>query len=58
MDLGGIMLNEKSYRQRQISYELTYMWHQKNRTTNRTLTDTENKWVLPEKEGREIGEVD
>ena len=57
MDLGGIMLNEKSYRQRQISYELIYMWHQKNRT-NRTLTDTENKWVLPKKEGREIGKVD
>ena len=43
----------KSYRQRQISYELTYMWHQKN-GTNRILTDTENKWVLPEKKGREI----
>ena len=33
MDLEGIMLSEKSDRERQILYDITYMWNLKN-TTN------------------------
>ena len=31
MDLGGIMLNEMSDRERQILYDFTYMWNLKNK---------------------------
>lgn len=34
----------KSYRERQIPYDFTYMWNLKNR--NKTVIDTENKWVV------------
>ena len=33
MDLEGIMLSEISQRERQVSYNITYMWNLKN-TTN------------------------
>ena len=30
MDLEGVMLNEMSERERQILYDITYMWNLKN----------------------------
>ena len=61
MDLEGLMLNEMSDRERQILYDLTYMWTPKNKTNkqNKMKTDSQiqrtNEW-LPEGRGREIGE--
>ena len=58
----------KSDRERQIPYNLTYMWNLENKTNEQTnhnrkrLTDTENKWVVARREGYvglgEIGEED
>ena len=37
MNLEGIMLSEKSHRERQISYDITYMWNPKNNDTNELI---------------------
>ena len=44
MDLKGIMLNEMSERERQILYDLTYMWNLKKKTKTK-LIDTKNRLV-------------
>ena len=52
MDLKGIILSEiKSDRERQILYEIIYMWNLKNKTTSEyskknRFTDIENKLVV------------
>ena len=56
MGLEGIMLSE--IRQRQILYEITYIWNVENRMNKHIKTetdgvDTENKWPFPE--GRGVG---
>ena len=55
---------KKSDRERQIPYNLTYMWNLKNKT-NKTkqnenrLIDTENKQVVIRKEGNgRLGKID
>ena len=41
IDLEGIMLNEMSDRERQILYNLTYMWNLKTKTNQPNKTETE-----------------
>ena len=50
--------------ERQMPYDLTYMWNLENKTNQQTkqhknrLIETENKWVLPRGEwGGEMGEI-
>ena len=40
MDLEGIMVSEMSDRERQILYDITYMWNLKN-NTNESIYETE-----------------
>ena len=59
MDLEGIMLSEISQTERQILFDVTYMWNLKkmqhtseqNRKAADRLTDTENKQVVSSGEG-------
>ena len=44
MSLKGIMPSEISQAERQILYDLTYMWNLKN--NNKKLTDIENRLVV------------
>ena len=43
IDLEGIMLNEINQTERQISYNLIYMWNLKKQNKNRLI---ENKWAV------------
>ena len=43
MDLGGVMLSEIPARQRQMLYDIIYMWHLKN--SNLTKQEVE-QWLL------------
>ena len=58
MDFKGILLSEKkSERERQILYDITYMWNLKYATNEliyETETDTENK--LRVAKGKGVGE--
>ena len=49
----------KSDRERQIPYDLTYMWNLKNKTkeNENTLLDTHNKWVYPKGGVWDVGDI-
>ena len=54
MDLEGIVLSEISQRQKDKSYDITYMWNLKNKINKQNrnrLTNTENKWMVSRQRG-------
>ena len=51
------MLRNKSNRERQIPYDLTYMWNVKKQTNKHKLIDTENKLVVARSGGWELGKM-
>ena len=48
MDLEGIMLSEMSDRDRQVLYDLTYMWNLENKNNANKLIEKSSDLHLPE----------
>ena len=62
MDLEGIMLSERSDREIQILYDITYMWNLKNTTkqiseyNKKIFTGIENRLVVTSEEREQEGQ--